>query len=195
MLLRALTWKTCLVYLDNNIMVMGKTFKEQLANLQEVFSRMNEENLELNSKKCLLFQKVVEFLFRQTGSKLPQWRSMEFAIGQDQEIITKSRVSWDCVRITEALLTGLLILLLLCTDWCIWSLSLIGLLNVRQPSKDWRMPLILLYPMRSHRECLSWTQTRATMSQGRKSHRVLQQLYFQNPRRTTVLRGRSCWRL
>ena len=61
MVLRELTWKTCLVYLDD-IMVMGKTFEEHLTNLEEVFSRMKEANLKLNPKKCLLFQKEVEFL-------------------------------------------------------------------------------------------------------------------------------------
>ena len=48
--LRRLTWKTCLVYLDD-IMVMGKTFEEHLTNLEEVFSRMKEANLKLNPKK------------------------------------------------------------------------------------------------------------------------------------------------
>ena len=61
MVLRGLTWKTCLVYLDD-IMVIGKTFEEHLTNLEEVFSLMKEANLKFNSKKCLLFQKEVEFL-------------------------------------------------------------------------------------------------------------------------------------
>ena len=60
MVLGGLTWKTCLVYLDD-IMVMGKTFEEHLTNLEEVFNRMKEANLKLNPKKCLLFQKEVEF--------------------------------------------------------------------------------------------------------------------------------------
>ena len=41
MVLRGLTLKTCLVYLDD-IMVTGKTFEEHLTNLQEVFSGMKE---------------------------------------------------------------------------------------------------------------------------------------------------------
>ena len=77
MVLRGLTWKTCLVYLDD-IMVMGKTFEEHLTNLEEVFSRMKEANLKLNPKKCLLFQKEVEFLghtvsangIKTTGTKI-----------------------------------------------------------------------------------------------------------------------------
>ena len=62
MVLGGLTWKTCLVYLDD-IMVMGKTFEEHLTNLEEVFNRMKEANLKLNPKKCLLFQKEVELLW------------------------------------------------------------------------------------------------------------------------------------
>ena len=69
--------ETCLVYLDN-IMVMGKTFEEHLTNLEEVFSRMKEANLKLNPKKCLLFQKEIEFLchtvlstgIKTTGTKI-----------------------------------------------------------------------------------------------------------------------------
>ncbi|UYV73615.1 K02A2.6-like [Cordylochernes scorpioides] len=56
-----LTWKTCLVYLDD-IMVMGRTFEEHLRNLQEVFDRFRANNLALNPKKCQLFQKSVKFL-------------------------------------------------------------------------------------------------------------------------------------
>lgn len=59
--LRGLTWKTCLVYLDD-VMVMGRNFEEHLRNLQEVFDRFQAANLKLNPKKCALFQKEVEFL-------------------------------------------------------------------------------------------------------------------------------------
>ena len=60
-IIRGLTWKTCLVYLDD-IMVMEKTFEEHLINLKEIFNRIKETNLKLNTKKCLLFQNEVEFL-------------------------------------------------------------------------------------------------------------------------------------
>src|SRR3978361_1159279 len=61
MVLRGLTWKTCLVYLDD-VMVMGRSFEEHLANLGEVFKRIRNAHLRLNPKKCSLFQKKVEFL-------------------------------------------------------------------------------------------------------------------------------------
>ena len=87
-----------------------------------------------------------------------------FAIGQDQKISTKTEVFWDCAPTTEGFSTGMLIVLLLCTGWRIWSLTLIGLLNVRQPSKDWIMhyALALFCLILNHRKCSSWTQTRAT---------------------------------
>ena len=59
--LRGLTWKTCLVYLDD-MMVMGRNFREHLENFQEVFGRIRNAYLKLNPKKCLLFQKEVKFL-------------------------------------------------------------------------------------------------------------------------------------
>lgn len=61
MVLKGLTWKICLVYLDD-ILVMGKSFDDHLKNLEEVFARIGDANLKLNPKKCLLFQKQVEFL-------------------------------------------------------------------------------------------------------------------------------------
>ena len=167
---------------------------------------LKEANLKLNPKKCLLFQKEVEFLghivsvngMRTTGPKIKH-----FAIGQDQEINTKSEVSWDCARTTEDLSTGLLILPFLCTGWRIWSLSLIGLLNVKQLLKDWRThyALVLFCPILNHRECLSWTRTQPTLELVLYCHRCRTRkkkssstsaTYFLNPRRTTVLRGRSC---
>jgi hypothetical protein len=59
--LRGLTWKTCLVYLDD-VMVVGSTFDEHLKNLNEIFGRLRSAHLQLNVKKCKLFQQEVNFL-------------------------------------------------------------------------------------------------------------------------------------
>lgn len=59
--LSGLPWKTCLVYLDD-IMIMGKTFEEHIKNLEEVMQRLRDANLKLNPKKCELFRKEVTFL-------------------------------------------------------------------------------------------------------------------------------------
>lgn len=50
-----------MAYLDD-IVVIGNSFEDQVANLSKVFERINSANLKLNPKKCILFQKEVEFL-------------------------------------------------------------------------------------------------------------------------------------
>ncbi|UYV74279.1 K02A2.6-like [Cordylochernes scorpioides] len=68
LVLRGLTWKTCLVYLDD-VMVMGRTFGEHLKNLQEIFNRFRAANLGLNPGKCQLFRRKVEFLGHTVSAK------------------------------------------------------------------------------------------------------------------------------
>ena len=50
-----------LLYLDD-ILVPGRTFDQQIANLRMVFQRLKSANLKLNPKKCALFQKEVQYL-------------------------------------------------------------------------------------------------------------------------------------
>ena len=59
--LSGLTWKICLVYLDD-IIIFSKSFESHIENLQEVFLRLREANLKLSPKKCHFFQKKVKFL-------------------------------------------------------------------------------------------------------------------------------------
>lgn len=66
--LKGLSWKTCLVYLDD-IIVMGKTFEDHLKNLEEVFERLRGSGLQLSSKKCHLFQKEVRYLGHVVSNK------------------------------------------------------------------------------------------------------------------------------
>jgi len=56
-----LSYMTCLVYLDD-VIVFGGTFEEELARLDEVFSRLQSAKLKLKPAKCSLFQHEVEFL-------------------------------------------------------------------------------------------------------------------------------------
>ena len=60
-ILAGLTWKVCLIYLDD-IIVYSKSFEEHLNALEEVFTRLFEANLKLSPKKCNMFQKSVTFL-------------------------------------------------------------------------------------------------------------------------------------
>ena len=59
--LKGLHWKTCLVYLDD-IIVMGRTFDKHLKNLGEVLQRITMAGLKLSGKKCALFQRQVKYL-------------------------------------------------------------------------------------------------------------------------------------
>lgn len=56
-----LSWKVCLVYLDD-IIILSKTFDEHLENLTQVFERLKGANLKMNPKKCILLQKDVSCL-------------------------------------------------------------------------------------------------------------------------------------
>ena len=67
LVLRGLNWKTVLAFLDD-ILVLGQTFQDHLANLADALSRFREHGLKLKPKKCLLFQRDVDFLGRQVSS-------------------------------------------------------------------------------------------------------------------------------
>ena len=54
-------WKICLIYLDD-VIVMGRTFEEELERLKQVFARLACAGLKLKPKKCFLFQKRVSYL-------------------------------------------------------------------------------------------------------------------------------------
>jgi hypothetical protein len=58
--LRGLTYDSCLVYLDD-VIVIGRAFKEHL-NLRRVFQRFREARLKFNPEKCPLLQKEVRYL-------------------------------------------------------------------------------------------------------------------------------------
>jgi hypothetical protein len=59
--LAGLHWETCLVYLDD-VIVLGKSFEDHLRNLQGVFQRLREAGLKLKTSKCNLCQEKVSFL-------------------------------------------------------------------------------------------------------------------------------------
>ena len=59
--LAGLQWTNCLVYLDD-VIILGRTFEEHLANLKAVLDRFREAGLKLKPSKCALCQPEVEFL-------------------------------------------------------------------------------------------------------------------------------------
>ena len=61
LILAGLTWKECLAYLDD-VIVLGNSFQNHLENLKKVLQRFKENNLKLKPKKCSFFQTEVLFL-------------------------------------------------------------------------------------------------------------------------------------
>ena len=59
--LAGLHWKTCLVYIDD-IIVVGKSFDDHLCNLQVVLERLRQAGLKLHPSKCHLLQHKVTYL-------------------------------------------------------------------------------------------------------------------------------------
>ena len=54
LVLRGLQWQICLVYLDD-IIVVGKTVNDMIANLTHVFDRLLAVGLNYKARKCTLF--------------------------------------------------------------------------------------------------------------------------------------------
>jgi hypothetical protein len=61
MVLTGLNWITCLVYIDDTI-VLGCTFDEAYNNVQDVLNRFRQVKLLLKPTKTILFQFRVKFL-------------------------------------------------------------------------------------------------------------------------------------
>lgn len=59
--LRGLSPESCLVYLDD-IIIVGRDFNEHLRNLKKVLEKLREANLKLNPSKCHLFRREVNYL-------------------------------------------------------------------------------------------------------------------------------------
>ena len=64
LVLADLNWSHCLVYLDD-IIILGRSFREHLDNLQAVFSHLREAGLKLKPPKCesFLMQGGVPWLY------------------------------------------------------------------------------------------------------------------------------------
>ncbi|CAG2208013.1 unnamed protein product [Mytilus edulis] len=68
LILTGLTWKICLAYIDD-VIVLGKDFEDHLVNLRTVLERFRENNLKLKPQKCKFFQKEVIFLGKLVNEK------------------------------------------------------------------------------------------------------------------------------
>ena len=63
LVLRGIMWSIVLAFLDD-ILVLGSTFLDHLSHLREVLLRFRRHQLKLKPKKCIMFQKKVDFLGR-----------------------------------------------------------------------------------------------------------------------------------
>ena len=61
LVLAGLLWQTCLVYLDD-VIVLGRSFDDHLKNLQAVFDCLRQAHLKLQPPKCSFAQKTVVHL-------------------------------------------------------------------------------------------------------------------------------------
>lgn len=61
LILHGLTWRTCLVYLDD-IIVFSATFEEHLSRLDEVLSRLAAANIRIKLSKCQFCADTVNYL-------------------------------------------------------------------------------------------------------------------------------------
>ena len=61
LVLSGIQWSSCLVYLDD-IIVVGQSFHKLLQNLESVFQRLQSTGLKLKPKKCTFLRKEVLYL-------------------------------------------------------------------------------------------------------------------------------------
>ena len=61
MLLAGLLWESCLVYIDD-VIIMGKDVQSHLNNMAAVFSRLRDAGLKVKPSKCEFFKKEVKFM-------------------------------------------------------------------------------------------------------------------------------------
>ncbi len=61
LVLRGLTWKTVLAYLDD-VIILGKSFSDNMTNVCEVLDRFRKHGLKLKPHKCSFCRTQVQFL-------------------------------------------------------------------------------------------------------------------------------------
>ena len=59
LVLSGIQWSSCLVYIADDIVIVGKTVQNHLDNLQLVLDRIKRAGLRLKPSKCHLFQKIL----------------------------------------------------------------------------------------------------------------------------------------
>ncbi len=78
-MLRGLNWKTVLAFLDDTV-VLGMDFDDHMSNLASTLSRFRKYKLKLKPKKCILFQKEIDFLCRRVASNSLSMTDQDIAV-------------------------------------------------------------------------------------------------------------------
>lgn len=67
-LLRGLTYRSCLCYLDD-VLVCSETFQQHISDLNDIFTRFRNAGLKLNPKKCSFAKSSCVFLGHHISSE------------------------------------------------------------------------------------------------------------------------------
>ncbi|VDI08356.1 Hypothetical predicted protein [Mytilus galloprovincialis] len=84
LVLKGLTWRECLAYLDD-VIVLGHSFEDHLSKLLHILKRFQYYNLKLKPSKCFLFQKEVKFLGKIVNKDGISEEKSEFVWTEEQE--------------------------------------------------------------------------------------------------------------
>lgn len=150
LLLGGLTWRICLVYLDD-VLIMGQMFDEHLKNLQKVFNRIREANLKLNPKRCFVWEKEVEFLghvvfseeVRTSDDKIEAVRN--WAVLWDKHETRSSLGLYTYYRLFVQEFATIAAWLLLCINLRNVEHRFSGQQNVKLLSKDLKLLVLALF--------------------------------------------------
>lgn len=103
LVLAGLQWKSCLVYLDD-VIIVGKTFSEHLHNLRGVLNRIREASLKLKPATFALYTLTSwGTLCPRRGCSQTRGRWIRWQIGLDQKKGSKYSNSWAWPTTTGAL--------------------------------------------------------------------------------------------
>jgi hypothetical protein len=95
--LRGLTWKQCLVYIDD-VLVFARSFKEHCERLDAVLGRIEEAGLKLKPSKCEFGTSEVNYLGFQVTDKgvRPSPRKVAILLATEPPKLTKVLHSFMC---------------------------------------------------------------------------------------------------
>ena len=102
--LSGLSWKICLLYLDD-IILFSKTFEEHIQNLSLVLTRLQKSVLKVAPKNDISFKQELNFLDTsspRTASRKMSRRLNVLGNGHNPKMEKKSVNLWACARITVA---------------------------------------------------------------------------------------------